>query len=99
MWQEAQSLASAASGLSGRRQASAAWHWRQAARVVAGQAGEGAAAGEEAAALAQPVGMMIDLEAIRRRPPFLRDVHLNEVIRERLAGPEGVVAPAGAAHS
>jgi len=75
-----------AGGLLGRRELPV--------RIVAGEAGEGAAARAEAAALAEPVGVMVDLEALARRPPLLVDVDLDEVIGERLAGAEGEVAAA-----
>jgi hypothetical protein len=65
-------------------------------RIVTGQAGQCAAALDRVAALVEAVGVVIDLEATGGGPALLVDVHLHQVVRQRLSGLEREVAAAEA---
>jgi hypothetical protein len=111
MWHEAQSPVSgmrpfacfrSVTGLARRAEMSGLFFGRDAAvRIMAGQAGELAAARQETFALTQSIGVMIDLEAVGREPAVLIDVDPDEIIRQRLARPErkiGASEPAQPRH-
>src|SRR5207302_1721064 len=59
-------------------------------RIVAGAAGDPAL--DVAKALAQSIGVMVDLEALRARTSRLVDVDMQHVVRKGLAGTERKIA-------
>lgn len=61
-----------------------------AVRVVTGEAAHLSRAALEAGALLETVGLMVDLEAVAAVAISLYDVHLHQVVGERLPGTEGV---------